>query len=221
VDQAVDSVRTRRDSAGVTRTGIFLSSPGGLPMPVDLRLGFADGTTENVRLPVEAWYGGSRFLYVRQFRSDLYYRLKVFPISLPPLRERREDIPLLVRYFVDKHARRMNRRIESIPPDVMQALTRWHWPGNIRELENFIERAVILSKGPSLRVSLAELQASEEVGADDPSLEAANREHILRLLRETKGMIGGPRGAAARLGLKRTTLSSKLKKLGIKREDYI
>ena len=124
----------------------------------------------------------------RQFRSDLYYRLRVFPITLPPLRERREDIPLLVRYFVDKHARRLNRQIETIPPDVMKALTRWHWPGNIRELENFIERAVILSKGPLLRAPLAELERPEEPSAsDDVTLESSEREHILRVLRETKG----------------------------------
>ena len=158
----------------------------------------------------------------RQFRSDLYYRLRVFPITLPPLRERREDIPLLVRYFVDKHARRLNRQIETIPPDVMKALTRWHWPGNIRELENFIERAVILSKGPLLRAPLAELERPEEPSAsDDVTLESSEREHILRVLRETKGVIAGPSGAAARLGLKRTTLNSKLKKLGIERDDYM
>jgi PAS domain S-box-containing protein len=158
----------------------------------------------------------------RQFRSDLYYRLRVFPITLPPLRERREDIPLLVRYFVDKHARSLNRQIETIPPDVMKALTRWHWPGNIRELENFIERAVILSKGPLLRAPLAELEKPEEPSAsDDVTLESSGREHILRVLRETKGVIAGPSGAAARLGLKRTTLNSKLKKLGIERDDYM
>ena len=158
----------------------------------------------------------------RQFRSDLYYRLRVFPITLPPLRERREDIPLLVRYFVDKHARSLNRQIETIPADVMKALTRWRWPGNIRELENFVERAVILSRGPSLRAPLAELEMPEEpVARGDATLESSDREHILRILRETKGVIAGPRGAAARLGLKRTTLNSKLKKLGIEREDYM
>lgn len=159
----------------------------------------------------------------REFRSDLYYRLRVFPISLPPLRERREDVPLLVRYFVDRHARKLNRRIESIPTDVMQALTRWSWPGNIRELENFIERAVILSKGPVLRAPLSELEIIEadEPSTSDPTLKTAERDHIIRVLREAKGMIGGPDGAATRLGLKRTTLNSKLRKLGIKREDYI
>jgi PAS domain S-box-containing protein len=158
----------------------------------------------------------------REFRSDLYYRLKVFPITIPALRERREDIPLLIRYFVTKHARSMGKSIESIPSDVMRALTRWHWPGNIRELENFIERAVILSKGPALRVPLGELQDPGEPSAtDDATLESTDRDHILHVLRETKGMIGGAKGAAARLGLKRTTLNSKLKKLGIERKDYM
>jgi formate hydrogenlyase transcriptional activator len=159
----------------------------------------------------------------REFRSDLYYRLRVFPIFILPLRERREDISLLARYFVTKHALRMDKRIESIPSDVIKALTKWDWPGNIRELENFIERCVILTKGPALRAPLSELQMPEEIASpqqEDVTLEATEREHILRMLRETKG-IGGPDGAAARLGLKRTTLNSKLKKLGIRREDYM
>jgi formate hydrogenlyase transcriptional activator len=158
----------------------------------------------------------------REFRSDLYYRLCVFPIAIPPLRERREDIPLLVRFFVTQHARQMDKRIETIPPEVMKALIKWPWPGNVRELENYIERAVILTKGPTLRIPFAELQA---VATDPPepsaTLEATERQHILRVLRETKGLIAGPKGAAARLGLKRTTLNSKLKKLAIERDDYI
>jgi len=159
----------------------------------------------------------------RQFRSDLYYRLRVFPITIPALRERRDDIPLLVQYFVAKHARRMHKQITSIPPEVMKALEKWDWPGNIRELENFIERAVILSKGPSLRAPLAELEtlSQEAPAVEDRTLETNEREHILHVLRETKGVIAGSKGAAARLGLKRTTLNSKLKKLDIKREDYI
>ncbi len=157
----------------------------------------------------------------RQFRGDLYYRLRVFPIVLPPLRERREDIPLLVRYFVSKHARSMDRRIETIPDDIMKALVRWEWPGNIRELENFVERSVILTKGPTLRAPISELEMQIETADDgNASLESAEREHILRVLREAKGVIAGPHGAAARLGIKRTTLNSKLKKLGIEREDY-
>ena len=160
----------------------------------------------------------------RGFREDLYYRLRVFPITIPALRERREDIPLLVRYFVTRHARSMGKQIESISPDSMKALTGWHWPGNIRELENFIERAVILSKGPVLRIPLGELEMSAESSLEkeeDETLESTGRQHILHVLRETKGVIAGATGAAARLGLKRTTLNSKLKKLGIKREDYM
>ena len=158
----------------------------------------------------------------REFRSDLYYRLRVFPITMPALRERREDIPLLVRYFVTKHARRMDREIESIPPDVMKAFSKWNWPGNIRELENFIERAVILTRGSALRLPPGELVASPNAASqDDSTLKTTEREHILSVLRETKGVIAGPDGAAARLGLKRTTLNSKLKKLGIERSDYM
>jgi formate hydrogenlyase transcriptional activator len=179
-------------------------------IPVDVRLIAA--TNRNLE----------KMVADREFRSDLYYRLRVFPVTIPSLRERREDIPLLVSYFVSKHARRMDRKIESIPPDVMKALTRWDWPGNIRELENFIERAVILSKGPSLRAPLAELELSSTAPSDnDTTLATSEREHILRVLRESKGVIAGPEGAAARLGLKRTTLNSKLKKLGIGRDDYM
>jgi len=160
-----------------------------------------------------------------EFRSDLYYRLHVFPVTLPPLRERPDDIPLLVQYFVSNHAKRMGRHIETIPPKTMQTLVEWGWPGNVRELENFIERSVILSCGPALHAPLAELQAAENVSsADNPlgsNLEIAEREHILRVLRECKGMIGGAGGAAERLGLKRTTLNSKMKKLRISRPDYI
>jgi len=154
----------------------------------------------------------------RLFRSDLYYRLNVFPIVVPPLRERAEDIPLLVRYFAQKHARRMDRHIETIPAEEMEALTRYHWPGNVRELENLIERAVILSRGPALHVPLPEDRLSGEAPAATPvTLEAAEREHILRALRDTNWVIAGPSGAAARLGMKRTTLQSRMAKLGISR----
>lgn len=156
------------------------------------------------------------------FRSDLYYRLKVFPILLPPLRQRQEDIPELVNYFVAKHARRMNRSIESIPDEVMNVLTRWQWPGNIRELENFLERAVILTRGPVLRAPLGELQdLVEESSLQNSTLEENERTHILQALRDADGIIGGPGGAAERLGLKRTTLNSKIKKLGIERREYL
>jgi len=161
----------------------------------------------------------------KQFRSDLFYRLKVFPVFATPLRERAADIPIIVRHFVSRHARRMGKNIETIPPEAMAALVAWKWPGNIRELENFLERAVILSRGPQLHVPLAEIEAMEEeeenAGADTPTLHAAERDHIVRALREARGIIGGPSGAAERLGLKRTTLNSKIKKLGIERSDYM
>ena len=129
---------------------------------------------------------------------------------------------MLVHYFAQRHAQRMNRQIETIPPEAMHALTQWHWPGNVRELENFIERAVILSRGSVLQVPVVELKslaAAESEPNASMTLEATEREHILRVLQETHGVIGGPRGAASRLGLKRTTLNSKMRKLGITRED--
>jgi formate hydrogenlyase transcriptional activator len=176
----------------------------------------------NVRLLAATNRDLTKMVKEGQFRSDLYYRLRVFPVTIPPLRERRDDIPLLVRYFLASHSKRMGRRIETIPPETLQAFLKWPWPGNVRELENFIERSVILSPGPVLRAPLAELEAVEEsVGPIDGDLEAAERKHILRVLRECKGMIGGADGAAGRLGVKRTTLNSKIKKLGIKRRDYI
>jgi formate hydrogenlyase transcriptional activator len=157
-----------------------------------------------------------------EFRSDLYYRLRVFPITIPPLRARTSDIPLLVNYFVNKHARRMNKPIESIPKETMATLVAWPWPGNVRELENFLERAVILTTGSTLRAPLAELESLEEEDSPaDRNFYAAERDHILRVLRECKGMIGGSGGAAEKLGLKRTTLNSKLRKLGIERSDYV
>jgi formate hydrogenlyase transcriptional activator len=158
----------------------------------------------------------------KQFRDDLYYRLNVFPIKLPALRERREDIPLLVRYFVHKYARRMKKAIDTIPITTMTALTEYHWSGNVRELENFIERAVILSSGAKLETPLSELAqgrnpAAVISAAHSITLEEAQREHIMRVLRDTNWVVGGPAGAAARLGTKRTTLQTRIKKLGIKR----
>jgi len=186
------------------------------------RLGSNRTIPVNVRLIAATNRDLSRMVSEGQFRSDLYYRLRVFPINLPPLRERREDIPLLANHFVVQHSKSMNRRIDSIPEPVMAALVGWHWPGNVRELENFMERSVILSSGPVLRAPLAELRIpDEDVASLDPTLETAEREHILRVLRESKGRIGGTTGAARRLGLKRTTLNSKIKKLGIRRRDYI
>jgi len=154
-----------------------------------------------------------------EFRSDLYYRLNVFPIHLPALRERREDIRLLIDHFVHKYALHMNKVITSIPAKTMEALVRWDWPGNVRELENLVERSVILTPGSVLRAPLAELHGVvEEVHG--VTLGERERERILRALRECRGQIGGANGAAARLGLKRTTLQSKINKFGIKREMY-
>jgi formate hydrogenlyase transcriptional activator len=155
-----------------------------------------------------------------KFRNDLFYRLNVFPISLPPLRNRAEDIPRLVRHFAQKFARRMGRHIETIPKDAMDALVKYSWPGNVRELENIIERAVILSPGSTLQVPVADLRLDANMqtnsnGSQPSSLIDTEREHILRTLRDTKWVLSGANGAAARLGLKRTTLQSKMKKLGI------
>jgi formate hydrogenlyase transcriptional activator len=152
-----------------------------------------------------------------KFRSDLYYRLHVFPLPVPPLRGRPEDIPLLVRHFVDEYARRMNRRIETIPPQAIEVFRNYSWPGNVRELQNFIERAVILSPGGSLRAPLDEL-TQETVPASQThlsTLEEMEREHVLRALKESNWITGGPKGAASKLGMKRTTLAYRIRKLNI------
>jgi formate hydrogenlyase transcriptional activator len=151
------------------------------------------------------------------FRSDLYYRLKVFPITVPPLRDHPEDIPLLARHFTQKYASQMKRKIETIPSETMRALVSWSWPGNIRELENFIERAVILSRGPDLRAPLAEIREHGVAAQSGSTLEQVEREHILRVLRETGGVISA---AALRLGMPRTTLNAMMRKLGISRKDF-
>ncbi|HEY1273039.1 MAG TPA: sigma 54-interacting transcriptional regulator [Terriglobales bacterium] len=186
------------------------------------RLGSNRTLRVNVRLIAATNRDLSKLVSAREFRSDLYYRLNVFPIQVPSLRERRKDIPLLVRYFVQRLAPRMDKQIDAIPTDTMNALTGWDWPGNVRELENFIERSVILTTGKVLQAPLAELHSPTEVVTQrrDLTLETAEREHILRILREVGGIISGPRGAAARLGLKRTTLQSKMQKLRIARQDY-
>jgi formate hydrogenlyase transcriptional activator len=152
-----------------------------------------------------------------EFRSDLYYRLHVFPLSVPPLRERREDIPLLVRHFVDEYAQRMNRCIENIPSQTIQALKNYSWPGNVRELQNFIERSVILSSGNVLRPPLAELKeaAVQTRSLELSTLKEMEREHVLRAIRASNWVLGGPNGAAARLGMKRTTLAYRIRKLNI------
>ena len=150
-----------------------------------------------------------------RFRSDLYYRLGVFPILVPPLRERPEDIPLLARHFALKHARLLDRRIELIPPDAVEALVRYPWPGNVRELENVIERAVILTRGSALQVPVSDLD--NHIAAKPAAVvrDLNGRDELLRILKETRGRVGGANGAAARMGVKRTTLISRMKKLGI------
>lgn len=213
---------------------LFLDEIGDLPLELQPkvlralqekefeRLGGTKTIPVDVRLVAATNRDLAKMVAAKEFRADLYYRLRVFPVEMPPLRDRKGDIPILVKYFVHKHARRMNRQIETVPPDVMDALVGWRWPGNVRELENFIERAVILTKGNALRVPLSELQVEESHEDNSGShLDEVERDHIIKVLRETKGHIGGENGAAERLGLKRTTLNSKIKKLGIKRSDYI
>jgi formate hydrogenlyase transcriptional activator len=156
----------------------------------------------------------------REFRSDLYYRLNVFPIRIPPLRERPEDIPLLVRYFTQEYGRRMQKQIESIPGKAMKKLCTWHWPGNIRELENFIERSVILARGTALQSPIAELGHNGKHAPVVGTREAFERDEIVRILKVTNGRVGGPAGAAARMGIKRTTLISRMKKFDIDRAKY-
>src|SRR4051794_9435180 len=150
------------------------------------------------------------------FRSDPYYRLKVFPITTPPLRDRPEDIPILARHFTKKYAAKMSRQIDKISSDTMRALVSWHWPGNVRELENFIERSVILSRGPNLRAPVAEIRQEAAEAAGSATLEQVERDHILRVLRECDGVVTT---AATRLGLHRTTLNAMMRKLGISRKD--
>ncbi len=186
------------------------------------RLGGTRTLRVNVRLVAATNRDLAKMVAERQFRSDLYYRLNVFPLTLPPLRDRPEDIPLLVRYFVQQHARRLKRTIESIPTESMTALTRYPWPGNVRELENFIERSVLLSPGPVLRVATEALVAlMDTADSDGATLADAERDHIVAALKQTNWVIGGPSGAAARLGMKRTTLISRMQKLGISRPQHI
>ncbi|HEU4504809.1 MAG TPA: sigma 54-interacting transcriptional regulator [Nitrospira sp.] len=212
------------------RGTLFLDEVGEIPLELQVKLlrvlqeqEFERlGSTRTIRVDVRVVAATNRDLAhmveEQRFRSDLYYRLKVFPITLPPLRERAEDIPALVRHFAQKFALRMKKRIETIPAEAMKALQAYPWPGNVRELENFIERAVILSSGSDLMVPLSELKSLSPLSNGSPkTLEDAEREHILKALREAKWTIGGSAGAAARLGMKRTTLQSKMQKLGIMR----
>ena len=215
------------------RGTIFLDEVGEIPLELQTkllrvlqerefeRLGSSRTIKTDARLVAATNRNLTEMVEERQFRADLYYRLNVFPITVPPLRERREDIPLLVRYFVQQNARRMNRRITNIPADAMDALTHYHWPGNIRELQNFIERAVIISPGPTLQAPIRELKRNAAAApASSVTLEAAEREAIVRALRESNGKVGGDEGAAARLGMKRTTLQAKMRKLGIDSKSF-
>ncbi len=178
------------------------------------------GSTRTVRVDVRLIAATNRDLAQmvaeKQFREDLYFRLNVFPIRIPPLRERAGDIPLLVRYYVDKYSQRMNKGIDVIPEETMAALCRYAWPGNIRELQNLIERAVIMTPGNVLQIQGSDLQeSSRTLSSTAGTLEDVERQRILQALREAGAVIGGPHGAAVRLGLKRTTLLSKMQKLGI------
>lgn len=209
------------------RGSMFLDEVGEIPLELQTkllrvlqerefeRLGSSRTIRTDARLIAATNRDLAAMVEQRQFRADLYYRLNVFPITVPPLRDRRDDIPLLVRYFVQQYARRMNKRIATIPSDSMQALARYHWPGNIRELQNFIERAVILSPGPALHVPVRELKRGGAGGGEVQTLAAAERDAILRALHDANGKVGGPNGAAAKLGMKRTTLQARMRKLNI------
>jgi formate hydrogenlyase transcriptional activator len=240
---------------------LFLDEVGDIPLEIQPkllralqerefeRLGSTHTRKVNVRLIAATNRNLEKMIAEREFRGDLYYRLNVFPIRIPPLRDRREDIPLLVRYFVAKCARQMQKKIDTIPAAAMRTLTNWDWPGNIRELENFIERAVILTRGRSLEVPVAELneaRISPPVSDGPPSQDAvrfvkeaisalandarekgAGQEHdekqrgeIVRILQETRGRVGGAGGAAARIGINRTTLLSRMKKFGIQAKRF-
>ena len=182
------------------------------------RLGSTRTIHVDVRLVVATNRNLEQMVADRTFRQDLYYRLNVFPVRVPPLRDRAGDVPLLVHYFVNKHAQRMGRHIERIPAETMRTLSRWHWPGNVRELENIIERAVILSPGPVLNVPLAALGSPAPTRTVEPvqTFQASEKAAILRALREANGVVAT---AALVLGMKRTTLNSKMQKLGISRSD--
>jgi formate hydrogenlyase transcriptional activator len=207
------------------------------------RLGSTHTRKVNVRLVAATNRDLEKMVANKEFRSDLYYRLNVFPIRIPPLRDRREDIPLLVSYFVQKHAKQMQKCIETVPAAVMKGLTKLEWPGNIRELENFIERAVLLTRGRSLDAPLAELRKTSKEDSPDPLHQVQQvaeertdlrsdktsvadeyarkqRDEIIQTLTACKGRVGGAAGAAARLGMNRTTLLSRMKKFGIFAKQY-
>jgi formate hydrogenlyase transcriptional activator len=208
---------------------LFLDEVGDIPIEIQPkllralqerefeRLGSNRTKQVDVRLVAATNRDLEQMMEHREFRSDLYYRLNVFPIRIPPLRERPEDILLLVRYFTQKYGRRMQKQIESIPLAAMRKLSSWYWPGNIRELENFIERSVILTHGTALQAPITELGNSGRNVPVSVRHEANARDEIVRILRVTSGRVGGRDGAAARMNIKRTTLISRMKKLGIDR----
>jgi len=210
------------------RGTLFLDEVGDIPLDLQPkllralqeksfeRLGGTRTIPIDVRLLAATNRNLTQMMGDKLFRSDLYYRLKVFPITTPPLRDHPEDVPALARHFTQKYAREMNKQIEKIPSDTMRALVSWSWPGNVRELENFIERAVILSRGPNLRAPLAEIRPDALEAAGNSTLEQVEREHIIRVLRETGGVVSK---AATRLGMPRTTLNALMRKLGISRKD--
>ncbi len=187
------------------------------------RLGSTRTKKVNVRIIAATHRDLEGMLARQEFRRDLFYRLHVFPIHIPPLRDRKGDIPLLVHHFIESTTARMKKKIDFVPPETMAALVRHPWPGNIRELENVIERAVILSRGPTLEISPRDLKLRLETGTDEQisggnqcqTLEEVERNHIVSVLKQTGWVISGPRGAAVRLGLNRTTLSYRMKKMGI------
>jgi formate hydrogenlyase transcriptional activator len=181
------------------------------------RLGSSRTLKVDVRVVTATHCDLAQLVQERKFRSDLYYRLNIFPITAPPLRERGEDVLLLAAHFADKYARRMNKRFDDFPPEVKRALTSYAWPGNVRELQNVVERAVIMSDDGILRPEIPELRSANAIPASPKAMEEVERQHILGVLRETNWVIGGPAGAAARLGLNRTTLTSRMRKLDISR----
>jgi formate hydrogenlyase transcriptional activator len=207
---------------------LFLDEVGDIPLEIQPkllralqerefeRLGSTRTKKVDVRLVAATNRNLEEMIGSGAFRSDLYYRLNVFPIRIPPLRERPEDIPLLVRYFAQRYGRRMEKKIESIPASTMKKLASWHWPGNIRELENFIERSVILTQGTALQVPVGELSNGKANGNGTATpRHSAERDELMRALKAAKGRVGGANGAAAMMGLKRTTFISRMKKLGI------
>jgi formate hydrogenlyase transcriptional activator len=208
---------------------LFLDEIGDIPLELQAkllrvlqeqefeRLGSTQTQRVNVRFVAATNRNLAQMVSEKEFRDDLYFRLNVFPIVIPPLRDRKEDIPVLAEFFVQEFSRQMNRHIDKISPSTMEHLIEYTWPGNIRELQHFIERAVILTSGSTLAAPLEDLKPPVQIESAPTTLKQAESGHILKALRETRWVVGGPRGAAARLGLKRTTLMNKMKRLGISR----